>query len=208
MAFAQFTLEKVKKELGIQVVEGHQLFPNVPAVTPSEHLRISLERFSQLAMAINTEKSRSEWIIAPILGEVREQANHQIGLFSGTSFTADSTLGLEGTCDFLFSLSPQQYFLSAPVVAVVEAKKEDSTPGLGQCLAIMYGAALFNKQEKNDISYIYGCVSNGAVWKFLKLDGKNGYIDSDTYYLNQLEIILGILVSMTQPQTQPTHITY
>lgn len=42
------------------------------------------------------------------------------------------TQGLRGVCDFLLSVSPLQWALEAPVVAVVEAKNENMKPGAGK----------------------------------------------------------------------------
>ena len=50
-------------------------------------------------------------------------------------------------CDYLLALSPERFFLSHPLVAVVEAKREDINGGLGQCVAAMVGARKFNERE-------------------------------------------------------------
>jgi hypothetical protein len=55
----------------------------------------------------NSEKARSELIIAPILVDLRRQLNEQISLFSGVDFTVDETKGLNGTCDFIITQSPE-----------------------------------------------------------------------------------------------------
>ena len=90
-----------------------------------------------LALASNTGKSRSEMIIAPILIALRKYLNNQISLFSGIDFTVDSAQGLNGNCDFIISRSPELLIINAPVVTIVEAKKENINTGLGQCVAEM-----------------------------------------------------------------------
>ncbi|ABG51048.1 hypothetical protein Tery_1789 [Trichodesmium erythraeum IMS101] len=47
---------------------------------------------------------------------------------------------------------------------LVEAKKEDIKPCLGQCLAEMVAAQRFNEQKRLLISTIYGAVTSGTVW--------------------------------------------
>jgi hypothetical protein len=79
---------------------------------------------SSLALAINTEKSRSEMIAAPILLEFRDLAVPSISLFSGRPFNVDKEKGLTGVCDFIISRSPEQLFIKAPVIVVAEAKNE------------------------------------------------------------------------------------
>ncbi|MFG6099833.1 hypothetical protein SPB21_31615 [Leptothoe sp. ISB3NOV94-8A] len=41
---------------------------------------------------------------------------------------------------------------------------------------------------------IYGCVTNGELWKFLKLQGTDLTIDLEAYCLEPLERLLGILI--------------
>jgi len=101
-------------------------------------------------------------IIAPILISVRKHLNGQISLFSGIDFTVDGQKGLNGTCDFIISRSPKLLILTAPVVTIVEAKKENINAGLGQCVAEMVAAKLFNEREGNNIQTIYGTVTTGT----------------------------------------------
>jgi co-chaperonin GroES (HSP10) len=75
----------------------------------------------------------------------------------------------------------------------VEAKNENIKGGLGQCAAAMLAAQLFNEQEGNEIKTIYGAVTTGDIWKFLKLEGTDIFIDLNNYYIKELNKILGIL---------------
>ncbi len=147
-----------------------------------------------LAVAINTEKARSEMIIAPILLEIRRKVNYNISLFSGVDFNVDFSQGLNGFCDFLISRSKEQLFIQAPVLTIVETKNENLKSGLGQCVAEMVAAQLFNQQEGNKISTIYGAVTIGTIWQFLKLHGALVSIDLREYYIRDIQKILGILM--------------
>ncbi|MEG4086800.1 hypothetical protein QUA34_24865, partial [Microcoleus sp. POL10_C6] len=62
-----------------------------------------------------------------------------------------------------------------------------------QCAAQMVAAQLFNEREHNSIPAVYGCVTTGVVWRFLKLDGNNLIIDADVYCVDNVPMILGIL---------------
>jgi len=99
-------------------------------------------------------------------------------------------------CDFLVSLSPNQYYLESPVIILVEAKKDDLITGLGQCVAEMIAAQRFNAEKENDIPRVYGATTTGTNWLFLKLEGKHLYIDMEIYMLERCDKILGILASM------------
>jgi hypothetical protein len=148
-----------------------------------------------LAISSNTEKARSEMIIAPILIELRKQLNSEISFFSGIDFTIDPEKGLNGNCDFLISRSPELLILTAPVIIIVEAKKENINGGLGQCVAEMLGARIFNEREGNDIPAIFGAVTSGTNWRFLKLKDQVIEIDLTEYYLTEVNKILGILAN-------------
>jgi hypothetical protein len=156
-------------------------------------LTSALEETRELALAINTEKARSEMIITPILLEIRRKANYQISLFSGMDFSVDAEKGLNGYCDFVISLSKEQLTINTPVIIIVEAKNENIKGGLGQCAAAMLAAQLFNDQEGNEVKTIYGAVTTGDIWKFLKLVGTEIFIDLSNYYIKELNKILGIL---------------
>ena len=195
MAYSDFKLKELVKQFNLNLQENQDLFANISEVESSEILKVALKENATLAVDINTEKARSELIIAPILLEVRRQLNYQIGLFSGSEFNVAPEKGLNGTCDFLMSLSAERLFISAPVITLVEAKKEDIKAGFGQCTAEMLAAQLFNEEEGNQIPVIYGAVTSGTVWRFLKLEGQIVSIDAIEYYLRDVGKILGILLS-------------
>jgi hypothetical protein len=194
MAYSDFDLKKVRNNFGLQIDEQPDLFAEVTPVQPSVTLANTLAETAHLAMAINTEKARSEMLIIPVLLEIWRQAQPQISLFSGTEFTVDEERGLTGYCDYILSRSKEQLTLNAPVVMIVEAKNENIKGGLGQCVAEMIAAQLFNEREGNAIETIYGAVTTGEIWKFLKLVGAVAAIDlSDYYIVRDVPTILGIL---------------
>ncbi len=143
--------------------------------------------------AIGTEKAKSEFIVAPILAELRARAEQRISLFSGIEFNIDESQGLTGRCDYIISLSPLQFSLTAPVLMMVEAKNDNLNDGLGQCMAEMIAAQRFNQQESNPPRTIYGCVTTGSVWRFLQLQEKQIWIDDKQYFIDDLDVVLGVL---------------
>ncbi|AFZ28005.1 hypothetical protein Cylst_6032 [Cylindrospermum stagnale PCC 7417] len=196
MSYSDFTLDKVRKNFGLTLVDKVEIFASIPEVECPALLAEVLKENIILALASNTEKSRSEMIIAPILIAVRKYLNNQISLFSGIDFTVDSAQGLNGNCDFIISLSPELLIVNAPVITIVEAKKENINAGLGRCIAEMLAAKLFNEREGNNIQTIYGTVTTGTNWKFLKLIGQVVEIDLSEYYINDIGKIIGILSSI------------
>lgn len=200
MSFSKFTLSRVKSEFGITTVETEILFPQVTPIQPSELLSLNLKEHLSLATAINTEKARSELIIMPVLTEVRRICNGQVSLFSGAEFEVDADRGLNGTCDFILTRSPEQFFITQPVVTIVEAKRENIPSGLGQCIATMIAAQQFNQQEGTPVETIFGAVTTGTDWKFLTLTGTVAHIDRSDYFISEVGTILGILRSTLQPE--------
>ena len=194
MAYSDFTLESACSTFALGLNEPSDLFASVPAATPSPLLRAILDEFIPLGTSIHTEKARSEFIVAPILAEVRKLMNYQISLFSGFDFNVDSSRGLNGTCDFILASSPVQLFLRCPVMMVVEAKNDNIKSGLGQCTAEMVAARVFNERECIGSNLIHGAVTTGSLWRFLKLDGTMIFVDSAEYYVDQLDKVLGILL--------------
>ena len=145
---------------------------------------------------MGSEKARSEGIINPVLLDVKRQLEQPISVFSGEEFNVQPEAELTGYVDFLISRSAEQLFIKAPAVILVEAKKEDLKPALGQCLAEMVAAQRFNQSKHQPISTIYGTVTSGTVWRFLKLEEQCVSIDLTDYPLPPVNQILGVLMWM------------
>ncbi len=199
MSYSQFkTLSSVQEAFALETEEGVRFLPNLDPISPSETLTAFLSDSLPLAIATGSEKARSEFIISPILLEVRHILDRTVSLFSGEDFTVDESVGLNGTCDFLLSRSSKLIEIQAPVFILVEAKKSDLKMGLGQCAAEMVAAQRFNQQKQQSIPYIYGCVSNGTQWRFLRLSDQILTIDLSDYPLPPVEQILAFLVWIAQ----------
>lgn len=190
MAYSDFTtLKKVKNLLGV----SHELTPLFTApitdTKGSEHLLFDLKEAEILAPV--TEKSKSELIIAPVLKEVRRNNADKITYFSGFTFDVAPEKSLTGVCDFIFGYAPQTLEINAPVFCVIDAKNRTLEEGLGQCGAEMYAAQLYNTQEGENIFIIYGAVTNGYDWVFLKLEKNLLLIDTQRFTILKLNELLG-----------------
>jgi hypothetical protein len=196
MAYDQFSLDDVKQRLGVVLRETVDLFGDVPPIAPSALLYETLRDGAPIALAVSTEKSRSEMIIAPILLEIRRRHAGKVSLFSGTEFNVDESRGLVGYCDWLMTRSPEQLAIEAPVLAIVEAKNENLRQGVPQCVAEMVAAQAFNLKRGLDRP-VHGAITTGDVWRFMRLQGLQVDMDLTMYYLDKLDKVLGILVAMT-----------
>lgn len=195
MAYSDFKLIEVIDSFGLVIHESSGLFANIQEQECSDLLSTILSENVDLAVAISSEKARSEMIISPILLEIRRKFNYEISFFSGVDFTVDSQRGLNGFCDFILSLSSEQLLVRSPVIVLVESKNENLRSGLAQCIAEMVAAQLFNERSGNQIKAIYGAVTIGTIWQFLKLEGNVVSIDLSEYYIKGIKKILGILYS-------------
>jgi hypothetical protein len=195
MSYSDFTLSEVKKRFNLTVIENQELFSEPPTLPVPKRLVELLHSYLPLATSINTEKARSELIIAPILAELKFLFKDKISLFSGIDFTVDGSVGLNGRCDYIISQSAEQLELSAPVVMLVEAKNENLIAGIPQCIAEMVAAQRYNQQKQNPLETLYGCVTTGSLWRFMKLQGNQVFVDMAEYPVTELETILGIIVA-------------
>ena len=194
MSYTDFDIPKVEKDFGIKV-KNRLLNWQVEFVEPSNWLIESLERGS--ANAFVSEKARSEFLVAPLLLAVKEITDNKIQVFSGQTLNVDINLGLTGECDFILSKSEPTPILREPIMAVVEAKKNDIEIGLGQCVAQMIASKIFNNRQGNDFKEIFGCVTTGETWQFMKLEENFVIIDTNRFFISEVGKILGVFKSIT-----------
>ena len=200
MAYSNFTLGQVRTAFELETVRKWGIFADIEPVEPSALLTAVLERNMPFALSIGTEKAKSELLIADVLVELCVHFDNRVSLFSGIDFNVDASKELTGVCDFLVSLSPEAFELEAPVIALVEAKNSDVKLGVAQCAAEMVAAQRFNAEQGNSIPRVYGAITSGTDWLFLKLEGKTFHIDMRIYTLERCDRILGILVSMVKQE--------
>jgi hypothetical protein len=192
MAYNNFTLESVKDGFDLNLIDN-RFCELLPVAEPQvEFLTIFDESFI-LAEVAKSEKAKSELLVSPILVQARRLVSQRVQLFSGEEFDVDREKGLNGFCDFLFSRSTNRFTIDAPVLMLVEAKRGEIETGLGQCVAEMLAAQLYNQTKNRDVPVIYGCVTSGTLWQFLKLEGSDVTIDPTSYFVVPVQKILGIL---------------
>ncbi len=197
MSFQQFTFPKVLQDLGLTLRDG-DLFSTATPFTVREEFAAILRDGVELAVANSTEKAKSEFIIAPVLLELRRILGHRFQLFSGVEWEADASVGLNGFCDFILTKGESKFVLTAPFVAIVEAKNDLIRTGLGQCIASMCGAQLCNQKAGRAIDRVFGVVTIGRLWKFLQLEGSLLIIDNPEYDIDDLNKVMGILKSIVE----------
>ncbi len=182
MAYNKFKkLAQLQKDFGINDLI-QQWLPT--SFAPFQATQMLLEQLRDATEEpLFTEKARSEFIISPVLKDLKRNNPNKISTFSGYEFDVDKEQGLAGYCDFILTTVPQKSRIVSPVFCLVEAKKDSIEKGWGQCGAEMYAAQIFNEREGKPNLTIYGSVTTGFSWSFLKLEGKNLSIDPNLIHL-------------------------
>lgn len=176
MGYNKFKLEDLESKFGIENFNYEFIeMEHLSDFQVSERLIEDLLEAKKEPLA--TEKAKSEFIISPVLKELRRKNPNKFSYFLGYEFNVDSKQGLNGYCDYIFSAIPEKLTIESPIICFVEAKKADIDNWLGQCGAEMYAAQIFNQRNNKAQKTAYGCVTNAFTWCFLKLEEKNLYID-------------------------------
>ncbi len=199
MAYNNFSLQDVIGQFDLNLIESAFCESLPPVQLKPEFLNI-FDRYLPLGQKAKSEKAKSELLVSPILVELLYLADNRVQLFSGEEFNVDRERGLNGFCDFLLTKSTISSIIQAPIVMLVEAKKEELDVGWGQCTAEMIAAQIFNAGEEKIIPVIYGCVTSGKFWQFLKLQDKDLTLDLNQYPVTSVDRILGILKWMVSDQ--------
>lgn len=188
-SYANFTIANIKA-LGIETI-NQGLFSKITAITPSKLLTQLLKACE--GVPLQSEKAKSELLISPVINEVRLNNSKKMTFFSGYQFNVDEKRGLKGFCDFLICAKYNAVFIESPLLAVVEAKhNQDLLDAVPQCIAEMYAAQLFNEQNKFAHKTIFGVITNGYEWLFLKLEAALVCLDIERYMLKDLPQLLGV----------------
>jgi hypothetical protein len=190
MAYANFTFENLENQFGISFKIKPLFKETIQPVKPSNLLVETIKRSNSLNIRI--EKPRSEFLIAPIMAEIKIRNNERIDMFSGENLLADIALGLNGEVDFILTNVPHSPLIKAPIIAVIEAKRADLDLNQPQCAAQIIGTKVFNENAKKPLDTYFGCVTTGREWQFLQLLGNTIYIDQRVYLLSELPILLGV----------------
>lgn len=188
MAYGDFSFEDIEQKFGIKN-KVKRLFDDFQPIMPSERLIEALEMANELP--VRSEKAKSETIVFPVLIELRKLNNKFFTIYSGDNLNVDEARGLRGECDFILSKDIGSFSINYPILQIVEAKKNDLELGIPQCAAQLIGAKIFNERKGIFLDSIYGCVTTGNEWIFLKLE-TDILIDTRIYYLNEIEKVLAV----------------
>lgn len=193
MAYSDFTLGTLEQAFGV-VNQRRLLFDPLPPLPLSADLKKALARARELP--VRSEKAKSEWIVAPVLTELRELTDRFFTIYSGDNLPADDAAGLKGECDFILAKDTGSFDINYPILQLVKAQKNDVEIGVPQCAAQMVGARIFNEKRGIHPGFLYGCVTTGDEWLFMRLIDNELVIDTRKYYLVEIGELLALFVQL------------
>lgn len=192
MAYRDFHMEDLEEKFNIEEKIIELFNPSkIKHIEPSKKLREDLT--DARLITLSTEKALSERMVSPILAEMKKLNDDFLQIFSGEIIKADSSIGLNGEIDFLFSKTPETTKPKNPIFCITEAKIGLIDKAFPQAIAQMIGVRLFNKNKNHELAAVHGSVTDGKSWRFLKLEGNNIYIDKNEFATNELPLLLGVL---------------
>ena len=192
MAYRDFKMEDLERKFHIREI-GKEIFipTQINNIEPSDKLKIDI--IESRYITLSTKKAVSERLVSPILVEIKKRNLDIIQIFSGEIIKADASQGLNGEIDFVFSRTPETLKPKNPLLIVREAKLGLIDGSVDQAAAQMIGMRVFNEKKGHPEEVIYGSVTDGITWRFLKLEGNNFYVDTHKFTIDNLPLLLGVL---------------
>ncbi len=192
MAFTTYkSLSEVIKKFKIKYVgEDFPAFePNKAPEVLQDDISFTLQN---VAYDIS-EPAICENLIYPVLKAAWRPFANELALWSHQAI--EFTEELSGIPDYLISRRSElgKIVLDYPLLAVVEAKKDDFTGGWAQCGLEMY---VIQQLNQNAEQRIFGIVSNGETWEFAQLQQNIFTLFNQRFDIRELDALYGALLSI------------
>jgi hypothetical protein len=146
-----------------------------------------LDFILQEGVVFNSEYAICESIIHPVLVELWRLYADKLLLWSHQALNYNDNLS--GIPDYMVAQRSARgkVILEKPYLIIVEARKDNFEEGWGQCLAELVAAQKMNSDEN---SRLFGIVSNGKLWEFGLLQGKEFFKNIKYYVLEDLQSLM------------------
>jgi hypothetical protein len=194
MAFAEYpTLGDAIQAL--RVTETEEEFIQPASFPVSDYFRTRLNFRMATWSVSRSETAVCEQLIYPVLEEVAVAYCDVLNLWSHVALYYEGKL--LGTPDYVVAKrsSLSKEVLETPYAMIMEAKRNDFYWGWSQCLAAMRAAQTLNGTAERSV---YGCVSDGRVWSFGKLQAHTFMRNRHDYSLTRLDELFAALNHMFQ----------
>ena len=142
-----------------------------------------------------SEAAICENLIYPLLKDAWKNYVDVFAIWSHQALEYDDEL--TGIPDYLISKRSElgKIIFDHPLLAVVEAKKDNFSQGWAQCSLEMIAMQKINKNEQ---LAIYGLVSNGEIWEIAKLEKQVFTFYRKRFLIEDLELLFNALVSILE----------
>jgi hypothetical protein len=190
MAFKKFKLIDDVIDMYQLSFKKENFLVNVPQVFASDALKSELDYVMNNMPYKVSEAAIRENILYPILKEVFKKYDDTLMLWANKSISYNKELG--GMPDYIVAKQSERgkIIFGKPLLAVVEAKKDDFEGGWAQCLLEMYTIQKINGKPEMPV---FGIVTNGDNWEFGRLDNALFTENGVNYSLYQLDTLFGAL---------------
>jgi hypothetical protein len=181
-SFSSFNLKEAMKQLDITDLIAWEF--RVSPAAPSDFFHHRLKRLEVFDLQ---SYERSKELLIDAFCEEAIQDFPRLKIWKGANLESDV---VSGNVDYL--IADRKRYLEAPLLCVVEAKKDDFEQGLAQCLVEMQACGWQNAQIGKMID-VLGIVTNGTIWQFYQRLISGQVYETVPYALNDLSTILGAL---------------
>ena len=187
-SFSKFKLDDAYQALNLKRLLPWEILAD--NLTPSQVFETFSQRLQQNFDLKRTEEGKKLIIDLLFMEAIAPFPNLKI--WKGGRLESDIATG---AADYL--VTENIAYISAPMLCVVEAKKDDFEQGLAQCLVEMNACQWSNRKQGNDSLEgtidILGIVTNGEGWQFYKLTSDNQVYETQLYTLKNLPEVLGAI---------------
>jgi len=181
--FSSFSKKEAFKQLGLTDLLPWRI--EADPIPPSPFFQEHLKRLQQHFDLESTEESK-KLLIDAIASEALEGIE-RIKLWKSAPLEGETTCGV---ADYLGA--ERKRYLEAPLLCIIEAKKDDFEQGMAQCLVEMQ-ACQWENQCLGLRTEIYGLVTNGSGWVFYRLMPGGEVYETLLYSVNDLATLIGAL---------------
>ncbi len=142
-----------------------------------------------------SEAAICENLIYPILKEAWKRYVDIFAIWSHTALEYDDEL--TGIPDYLISKRSDlgKIIFDSPLLAAVEAKKDNFSAGWAQCALEMVAMQKINNDSQLSI---YGIVSNGEIWEVAMLNNQLFTFYNKRFVIEELDTLFNVLVSILE----------
>jgi len=142
-----------------------------------------------------SEAAICENLIYPLLKAAWKNYADIFSIWSHTALEYDDEL--TGIPDYLISKRSNlgKIIFDNPLLAVVEAKKDNFSAGWAQCALEMVAIQKINDNPNFEI---YGLVSNGEIWEIAKLKNQKFIVYNKRFVIEELDNLFNVLVSILE----------